>query len=256
MAAADLSKRWGLIVGLRALLMLLAGLYAVIWPVSALSVLVIAGGVVLLVDGVLGLWSLTFGGAKTGNFWFDVVRSVLAILTGLVILLSPFLATLITVWFVVYLVAFQAILVGVMEILVGIRERSHLPRIWPVLLSGALYVLFGVRDLLRDLRRTADDRVLDRAVHAGVAALSRGGDDALTGGFALERGVERRAEHEDLGGIVHPQEHNDRGRDRAEGRRVVAPVLHVDGKHRAGDDPQQRREDGARPDEAKLARMA
>lgn len=144
MAAADLSKRWGLIVGLRALLMLLAGLYAVIWPVSALSVLVIAGGVVLLVDGVLGLWSLTFGGAKTGNFWFDVVRSVLAILTGLVILLSPFLATLITVWFVVYLVAFQAILVGVMEIFVGIRERSHLPRIWPVLLSGALYVLFGV----------------------------------------------------------------------------------------------------------------
>jgi uncharacterized membrane protein HdeD (DUF308 family) len=144
MAAADLSKRWGLIVGLRALLMLLAGLYAVIWPVSALSVLVIAGGVVLLVDGLLGLWSLTFGGAKTGNFWFDVVRSVLAILTGLVILLSPFLATLITVWFVVYLVAFQAILVGVMEIFVGIRERSHLPRIWPVLLSGALYVLFGV----------------------------------------------------------------------------------------------------------------
>jgi uncharacterized membrane protein HdeD (DUF308 family) len=105
---------------------------------------VIAGGVVLLVDGVLGLWSLTFGGAKTGNFWFDVVRSVLAILTGLVILLSPFLATLITVWFVVYLVAFQAILVGVMEIFVGIRERSHLPRVWPVLLSGALYVLFGV----------------------------------------------------------------------------------------------------------------
>ena len=144
MAAADLSKRWGLIVGLRALLMLLAGLYAVIWPVSALSVLVIAGGVVLLVDGVLGLWSLTFGGAKTGNFWFDVVRSVLAILTGLIILLSPFLATLITVWFVVYLVAFQAIVVGVMEIFVGIRERSHLPRIWPVLLSGALYVLFGV----------------------------------------------------------------------------------------------------------------
>ena len=144
MAAADLSKRWGLIVGLRALLMLLAGLYAVIWPVSALSVLVIAGGAVLLVDGVLGLWSLTFGGAKTGNFWFDVVRSVLAILTGLVILLSPFLATLITVWFVVYLVAFQAIVVGVMEIFVGIRERSHLPRIWPVLLSGALYVLFGV----------------------------------------------------------------------------------------------------------------
>ncbi len=151
MAAADLRKRWGLIVGLRALVMLLAGLYAVIWPGSALAVLVIAGGIILLVDGVLGLWSLTFGGAKTGNFWFDVVRNVLAIITGILILLSPMLATLLTVWFFVYLVAFQAILVGVMEIVIAIRERSLYSKIWPVLLSGVLYVLFGIALLFAPL---------------------------------------------------------------------------------------------------------
>jgi uncharacterized membrane protein HdeD (DUF308 family) len=144
MAASDLQKRWGLIMGLRGLLMLLAGLYAVIWPGAALAALVIVGGALLLVDGVLGLWALTFGGAKTGNFWFDVVRNVLAIITGVLILLSPVLATLVTVWFFIYLVAIQAILVGVMEIVIAIRERTHMPRIWPVLLSGALYVLFGV----------------------------------------------------------------------------------------------------------------
>ncbi|MBI4920327.1 MAG: DUF308 domain-containing protein [Devosia nanyangense] len=151
MAASDLQKRWGLIVGLRALLMLLAGLYAVIWPGSALAVLVIAGGIILLVDGALGLWSLTFGGAKTGNFWFDVVRNVLAIVTGVLILLSPMLATLLTVWFFVYLVAFQAILVGVMEIAIAIRERAMYAKIWPVLLSGILYVLFGIALLFAPL---------------------------------------------------------------------------------------------------------
>jgi uncharacterized membrane protein HdeD (DUF308 family) len=151
MAATDLQKRWGLIVGLRALLMLLAGLYAVIWPGSALAVLVIAGGIILLVDGALGLWSLTFGGAKTGNFWFDVVRNVLAIVTGVLILLSPMLATLLTVWFFVYLVAFQAILVGVMEIAIAIRERAMYAKIWPVLLSGILYVLFGIALLFAPL---------------------------------------------------------------------------------------------------------
>lgn len=144
MAASDLQKRWGLIMGLRALLMLLAGLYAVIWPGAALAVLVLAGGAILLVDGVLGLWSLTFGGAKTGNFWFDVVRNILAIITGVLILLSPVLATLLTVWFFIYLVAFQAIVVGAMEIMIAIRERTHMPRIWPVVLSGVLYVLFGI----------------------------------------------------------------------------------------------------------------
>ena len=151
MAAGDLGKRWGLIVGLRALIMLLAGLYAVIWPGAALAVLVIAGGIVLLVDGVLGLWSLTFGGAKTGNFWFDVIRNILAIITGVLILLSPILATLLTAWFFVYLVSLQAIIVGGMEIAMVIRERKIFSQIWPLLASGILYVLFGIAILFAPL---------------------------------------------------------------------------------------------------------
>ncbi len=144
MAAGDLQKRWGLVMGLRALVMLLAGLYAVIWPGTALFVLVMVGAAVLIVDGVLGVWALTFGGAKTGNFWFDVVRNVLAIIVGVLILLSPVLSTLLTVWFFVYLVALQAIVVGVMEIMIAIRERAHYAKIWPIVLSGVLYVLFGI----------------------------------------------------------------------------------------------------------------
>jgi uncharacterized membrane protein HdeD (DUF308 family) len=144
MAASDLQKRWGLIMGLRGLVMLLAGLYAVIWPGTALLVLVMVGAAVLLVDGLLGPWALTFGGAKTGNFWFDVVRNVLAIIVGVLVLLSPVLSTLLTVWFFVYLVALQAIMVGVMEIVIAIRERAHYAKIWPILLSGVLYVLFGI----------------------------------------------------------------------------------------------------------------
>jgi uncharacterized membrane protein HdeD (DUF308 family) len=151
MAVADLRKRMGLVMGLRALIMLLAGLYAVIWPAQALFILVWAGAIVLIVDGVLGLWALTFGGQKTGNYWFDVVRNVLAIITGFLILISPILGALITVWFVVYLLAFQAILVGVMEIVIVLRERALYAKIWPVLLSGILYVLFGVALLFAPL---------------------------------------------------------------------------------------------------------
>jgi len=139
-----LRRRWALVTALRGLLMLAFGLYAVIFPVAALAVLVIAGGALLLIDGVLGLWSLTFGGAKTGNFWFDVARNVLAIITGVLILISPMLATLLTATILIYLIAFQAIVVGVMEIAVVVRERGSYAKIWPVVLSGALYVLFGI----------------------------------------------------------------------------------------------------------------
>lgn len=151
MAVADIRKRMGLIMGLRALLMLLAGIYAVVSPTSALFVLIWAGAILLLIDGVLGLWALTFGGAKTGNFWFDVIRNVLAIVTGFLILVSPVLGALLTVWFFVYLFALQAILVGVMEIVIVLRERALYAKIWPVLLSGVLYVLLGIALLFAPL---------------------------------------------------------------------------------------------------------
>ena len=142
--SSDTKKRWAWITGLRGLSMLLAGIYQVIFPAQALLVLVTFGGILLLVDGVLGLWSLTFGGAKTGNYWFDVIRNVLAIITGALILISPLIATLLTTTFLIYLVAFQAIFVGAMEIWVIVREREQYARIWPVVLSGVLYILFGV----------------------------------------------------------------------------------------------------------------
>lgn len=145
MPAEKKSSRYpSILTGLRGVLMLIAGLYAVVFPASALLVLTTFAAALFVVDGVLGLWAITFGGGKTGNFWFDVVRNALSILVGVLILISPFLGTLITATFLVYLVAFQAIFVGVMEIVVVIRERELYAKIWPVLLSGALYVLFGL----------------------------------------------------------------------------------------------------------------
>jgi uncharacterized membrane protein HdeD (DUF308 family) len=124
--------------------MLLAGLYAIFWPTDALTVLVLAGGILLLIDGALGLWSLTFGGGKSGNYWFDVVGNALSLLLGVLILLSPLLATIFTVTFLATLVGIAALIVGVMQIVVITREREHYARIWPVVLSGISYVLLGL----------------------------------------------------------------------------------------------------------------
>ena len=85
-----------------------------------------------------------FGGEKTGNFWFDVVRNVLAIATGLLILISPLIAAVLTATFISYIVALQCLFVGGMEIYVILKEREAYERIWPVLLSGVAYVLFGL----------------------------------------------------------------------------------------------------------------
>jgi uncharacterized membrane protein HdeD (DUF308 family) len=134
------------LTALRGLLMLLAGLYAVFFPGLTLTWLVLLGGALFLIDGILGLWSLTFGhaNAKTGNFWFDIVRNVLAVIAGALILLSPLLATIFTVTFLIYVIGIQAIIVGVMEIVMVFRAREMFSSIWPILLSGVLYALFGL----------------------------------------------------------------------------------------------------------------
>ena len=64
------------------------------------------------------------------------------------ILISPLLATIFTVTFISTLVGLAAIVVGVMQIVVIVRERESYARIWPVVLSGASYVLLGLVLLL------------------------------------------------------------------------------------------------------------
>jgi uncharacterized membrane protein HdeD (DUF308 family) len=142
--SGSVKKRVAVGSGLRALLMLLFGIYCVIWPASALTTLVIAGAIVLLVAGVLGLWGLTFGGVKTSSWWWDVIRSGLAIVVGVLIIISPLLGTLLTTTFLVTLIGIEAILFGAVEIYFVWRERDSYGSIWPAMLQGILFVLFGL----------------------------------------------------------------------------------------------------------------
>ena len=146
--SSETRKRFALATALRGAMMLLAGLYAVIWPLEALAVLLLFGGILLIIDGALGLWSLTFGGGKSGNYWFDVVANAASLLLGIVILISPLLATVFTVTAISTLVGLAAIVVGVMQVVVIVRERDSYARIWPVVLSGISYVLLGLVFLL------------------------------------------------------------------------------------------------------------
>lgn len=142
--SSQTKRRFALATALRGLVMLLAGLYAVFWPLEALAVLVLFGGIILLIDGALGLWSLTFGGGKSGNYWFDVVANAASLVLGVVILLSPLLATVFTVTVMSTLVGLAAIVVGAMQIVVVVRERESYARIWPVVVSGVSYILLGL----------------------------------------------------------------------------------------------------------------
>lgn len=142
--SSSTKKRFAFITALRGLLMLLAGLYAIFWPMQALAVLLLLGGILLIIDGALGLWSLTFGGGKSGNYWFDVIGNAVSLILGIIILISPMLSTIFTVTVISYMVGACAIVVGLMQIIVIVMERDSYAKIWPVVVSGLAYILLGL----------------------------------------------------------------------------------------------------------------
>ncbi len=142
--SSETKRRFALATALRGAMMLAAGLYAVLLPTQALTGLVLLGGVLLLADGALGLWSLTFGGGKSGNYWFDVGGNALSLILGALILVSPWIATLLTVTLLSTIIGIAALGVGLMQIVVVVQERALYAHIWPVVLSGASYVLIGL----------------------------------------------------------------------------------------------------------------
>ena len=129
---------------LRGIILLVAGLFALFSPVPALTFLVMVGGAILIVDGVLGLAALDYAGPRAWPFWVAMVRSVLAIIAGLAVVFSPYLVSVVSLSLLATLVGLQAIVIGLIEIVMTLRDRRDRATLWPRLAGAALYVALGL----------------------------------------------------------------------------------------------------------------
>ena len=75
---------------------------------------------------------------------WTIVRGVLAILAGGFVFANPVLAAHLTTTTLVYMLAFAAVLFGVLEIAAAIRDRKEIEGEGWLMLGGALMVLFGI----------------------------------------------------------------------------------------------------------------
>jgi uncharacterized membrane protein HdeD (DUF308 family) len=144
MAVGESDRIDAVLTALRGLLMAVAALLAFIYPSQAVKVLVLAGGGLLLIDGALGLASMTFSGEKTNAFWYELVRNGLSIAAGLIVLFSSILLGIFSIGFLTSLVGLLAVFVGVMESLSGFIDHERGSRLWPAMIGGGLYIIFGL----------------------------------------------------------------------------------------------------------------
>ena len=133
----DLARHWW-VVGLRGLAAIVFGILAIVWPGMTLAVLILLFGAYALVDGILDIFAAFRGGASH-RIWL-LVEGIVGVLAGLAAFFWPALTALV----LLYIIAFWAIVTGVLEIIGAIRLRQVIKNeVW-LIIGGVLSVLFGL----------------------------------------------------------------------------------------------------------------
>ena len=128
---------WALAV--RGIAAVLFGLAALIWPGLTLAVLIVLFGAYVLVDGGFAIVA-GFRSADGTRRALLLAEGILGILAGLIALLWPGVAAI----FLLYVVAFWAILGGLLRIVSAVLLRKKIENEWTMAASGVLSIVLGV----------------------------------------------------------------------------------------------------------------
>ena len=123
-------------------LLILVGLYALFRPgmtavalTQVIAIFLIADGVLSIIAGILG---------ETPSRLWTIVRGVVEILIGVFVFGHAVAVAGITTNVILYIIAFGAIVTGILEVIAAIQDRKEIEgEIW-MILGGLLTVLFGL----------------------------------------------------------------------------------------------------------------
>jgi uncharacterized membrane protein HdeD (DUF308 family) len=133
------SRDWW-VYAVRGIAAILFGIMALIWPGPTLAVLILLFGAYAFVDGVALLVALARGDVLARSHkWITGLMGVLGIAVAIATLVWPGMTALT----LLYLVAFWAITMGVLQIVAAIEFRREIDGELFVVLGGILSIAFG-----------------------------------------------------------------------------------------------------------------
>jgi uncharacterized membrane protein HdeD (DUF308 family) len=145
MAATDSGKTrnyWWVIL-LEGLVAIAFGLILFFQPAATLVLLTTFLGAYWLVEGIVKVVGAVMGQHGDRNWWLLLFSGLLGIVAGAIVLSQPLLSTVITQLFALYLLAFQAILGGILTIVWAIRSRKEIKGEGWAIVGGVLAIVLG-----------------------------------------------------------------------------------------------------------------
>lgn len=139
----SLSENWWAFI-LRGVLALVLAVLAWRMPAEAILALTLVFGAFAFADGVFGLVAAVRHMRREKRWGWLAFSGVLGILTGGVVLITPFVATFVLAVFLWASIAFWSVFSGLFELVTAIRLRKEIAgEIW-LGLSGIVSILLGL----------------------------------------------------------------------------------------------------------------
>jgi uncharacterized membrane protein HdeD (DUF308 family) len=135
------------ILGVRGVVAILFGLYALLVPRRALATLILVFGVCILVEGILSIVAAVRVHDHNQRSLPIAIEGIVCVAVGLLALLRPDAAAL--TW--LYLVSGFAVVSGILHMAGAIQLRKQFAGEWILILNGALTTLFGILMILLPL---------------------------------------------------------------------------------------------------------
>jgi uncharacterized membrane protein HdeD (DUF308 family) len=142
----ELASRYWWVILLRGILAIGFGVVALIWPGITILALVILFGAYVLFDGVLDVVMAIGGNGPDearlagGERAWMAVMGVIGVAAGIIAFVWPGITAVALLW----VIAFWAILSGILEIVTAWRLRAELTNEWLWVLAGLLSIALGV----------------------------------------------------------------------------------------------------------------
>jgi uncharacterized membrane protein HdeD (DUF308 family) len=132
-----LAKNWWMFL-IRGVAAILFGIAVFIFPGAALAALVALIAAYFIIDGVFTIIHALQNRSQP-RWWITLLEGFISVIAGIAAFLYPGITSLI----LLYIVAFWALLTGLMEIIFAIQMRKQIENEWWMILSGILSIIFG-----------------------------------------------------------------------------------------------------------------
>lgn len=132
-----IQSKWWLLL-LRGLLAIIFGLIAIFSPGIVLVTLIYYFGFLALFSGLfLIIEGIVIKGDDRG---MRILEGVLSLIFGLLFILQPAFVFS----FIMYFIAFWAIIAGIMQIIYAVKLRKEISNEWLAILNGLITLIFGI----------------------------------------------------------------------------------------------------------------